>query len=122
MTRNIPHVDKLVGMNLRRARVARGLSQGKVGAALGVTFQQVQKYENGSNAIATTRIPDLCRLLKIEPAALFVGTAGQPVAAEVLPALDAASVKLAYKISALRPKGRSAVAGFVEALAEAAAQ
>ena len=35
--------------------------------ALGVTFQQIQKYERGTNAVASTRIADLCRALKITP-------------------------------------------------------
>jgi len=38
---------------------------------LGVTFQQIQKDENGTNAMASTRIPDLCRILEISPNDLF---------------------------------------------------
>ena len=42
-----------------------------VGDALGVTFQQIQKYENGTNAVASTRISDLCRALEMTPNDLF---------------------------------------------------
>jgi transcriptional regulator with XRE-family HTH domain len=41
-------------------RVKLGLSQTDLGNALGVTFQQIQKYENGRNAVASSRISDLC--------------------------------------------------------------
>jgi hypothetical protein len=44
--------DEAVAHNLRRFRIARGLSQTELGNAVGVTFQQIQKYENGKNAIA----------------------------------------------------------------------
>ena len=45
-------VDKLVGRNIRVLRLAKGLSQTKLADALGVTFQQVQKYEKGTNRVA----------------------------------------------------------------------
>ena len=60
--------DKKLGAAIRFARIKQKLSQTQLGEALGVTFQQIQKYENGSNAIASTRIPDLCRALKTNPA------------------------------------------------------
>ena len=52
-------------------RVKLGLSQTDLGNALGVTFQQIQKYENGTNAVASTRISDLCRALEMMPNDLF---------------------------------------------------
>ena len=52
-------------------RVKLGLSQTDLGGALGVTFQQIQKYENGTNAVASTRISDLCRALEMTPNDLF---------------------------------------------------
>ena len=52
-------------------RVKLGLSQTDLGNALGVTFQQIQKYERGANAVASTRIADLCRALEMTPNDLF---------------------------------------------------
>jgi transcriptional regulator with XRE-family HTH domain len=66
-------VDKQIGLRLRLLRVDRGLSQQALGDKLGVTFQQIQKYENGSNAIACTRVPRLCEVLHIKPNNLFEG-------------------------------------------------
>ena len=48
-----------------------GLSQSDLGSALRVSFQQIQKYENGTNAVASTRISDLCRALEMTPNDLF---------------------------------------------------
>jgi transcriptional regulator with XRE-family HTH domain len=52
-------------------RVKLGMSQTELGDALGVTFQQIQKYELGKNAVASTRIADLCRALEMTPNDLF---------------------------------------------------
>jgi DNA-binding XRE family transcriptional regulator len=54
-------IDKKIGSLIRMQRVKLGMSQSELGNALGVTFQQIQKYESGGNAVASTRIPDLCR-------------------------------------------------------------
>jgi transcriptional regulator with XRE-family HTH domain len=60
-------IDAKIGSVIRMRRVKLGLSQTDLGNALGVTFQQIQKYERGTNAVASTRIPDLCRALEITP-------------------------------------------------------
>ena len=64
-------VDKKIGSVIRMQRVKLGISQAELGNALGVTFQQIQKYEHGTNAVASTRIPDLCRAIEMTPNDLF---------------------------------------------------
>src|SRR5437868_7157320 len=56
-------VDVHVGNRLRLRRTLLGLSQQKVGEALGLTFQQVQKYERGANRIGASRLWDLSGVL-----------------------------------------------------------
>jgi transcriptional regulator with XRE-family HTH domain len=63
--------DEAVAHNLRRFRIARGLSQTELGNAVGVTFQQVQKYEKGKNAIAPGRLRQMCEILGVTPAKVF---------------------------------------------------
>ena len=63
--------DKKIGSVIRIQRVKIGMTQVELSHALGVTFQQIQKYEQGRNAIASTRIVDLCRALEITPNDLF---------------------------------------------------
>jgi transcriptional regulator with XRE-family HTH domain len=64
-------VDKKVGFTIRVQRLKLKMSQAELGKAIGVTFQQIQKYENGTNSIAAARIPHLCRVLQISPNDLF---------------------------------------------------
>ena len=64
-------IDVRLGAKIRDRRQALGMTQIELGKRLGVTFQQIQKYETGTNAIASTRIAALCKALGIEPNDLF---------------------------------------------------
>lgn len=66
-------VDVCVGKNLKAYRKMRGLSQGKLANALGITFQQVQKYEQGINRISASRLYDISKVLKIDIHKLYAG-------------------------------------------------
>ena len=59
-------VDKLVGRNIRVLRLAKGLSQTELADALGVTFQQVQKYEKGTNRVGSGRLLKISGILGSE--------------------------------------------------------
>ena len=63
--------DETIARNLRHFRLARGLTQTTLGDAVGVTFQQIQKYEKGTNAIAPGRLRQLCEVLGVAPAEMF---------------------------------------------------
>ena len=63
-------VDVHVGTRMRLRRTLLGLSQEKLGAAIGLTFQQVQKYERGANRISASRLFDLARILDV-PVSFF---------------------------------------------------
>ncbi len=58
-------VDVHVGARLRRRRTLLGMNQTKLGDAIGVTFQQVQKYESGANRISASRLFDLSRMFEV---------------------------------------------------------
>jgi transcriptional regulator with XRE-family HTH domain len=64
-------IDVEVGLNLRRARRDRGVSQSDVGDALGITFQQVQKYERGANRVSASMLVKAARFLGIRAADLL---------------------------------------------------
>lgn len=57
-------IDVVIGAKVRSARLLSGLSQEKLGAALGVSFQQVQKYESGANRIGASRLQQIAIALK----------------------------------------------------------
>jgi transcriptional regulator with XRE-family HTH domain len=58
-------IDHLVGQQLRKRRLELGLTQLSVAEAIGVTFQQIQKYERGSNRIVASRLYDLANTLNV---------------------------------------------------------
>ena len=67
-----PHsVDVLVGQRLRLRRKLSGLSQTELGEKIGVTFQQLQKYESGANRISASRLFDLSRVLDVPVSYFF---------------------------------------------------
>lgn len=66
-------VDKHVGSRVRMRRILVGMSQEKLGEALGLTFQQVQKYEKGTNRIGASRLQQIAQVLGIPVTFLFEG-------------------------------------------------
>ena len=58
-------VDRYVGSRVRMRRIMLGMSQEKLGEALGLTFQQIQKYEKGINRIGASRLFDLAQVLGV---------------------------------------------------------
>jgi transcriptional regulator with XRE-family HTH domain len=70
-------VDKHVGGRVRMRRMILGMSQEKLGDALGLTFQQVQKYEKGTNRIGASRLHHIADILKVPVAFFFERAPGQ---------------------------------------------
>ena len=64
-------IDIEVGLNLRRARLARGFTQTELGDALGISFQQIQKYERGANRVSASMLVKAARFLGVSPAELL---------------------------------------------------
>jgi transcriptional regulator with XRE-family HTH domain len=71
-------VDKHVGSRVRMRRMMLSMSQGKLGDALGLTFQQVQKYEKGTNRIGASRLQHISHILQVPVAFFFEGAPHQP--------------------------------------------
>lgn len=66
-------IDAHVGARVRMRRLLLGLSQDKLGEELGVTFQQVQKYERGANRIGASRLFEIARVLTVPVGFFFEG-------------------------------------------------
>jgi len=64
-------IDQAIGRNIRRQRIKKGLSQAGLGAAIGVTFQQIQKYETGMNRTSAARLFGIAQALGVPVAAFF---------------------------------------------------
>ena len=74
MRKKLPNpIDKHVGSRVRMRRMMLGMSQEKLGDGLGLTFQQVQKYEKGTNRIGASRLQQLSNILQVPVSFFFEG-------------------------------------------------
>jgi len=73
MVTKVSPTDKHVGSRLRMRRLMLDMSQSDIAEALGLTFQQVQKYEKGTNRISASRLQRLCQVLQVPVAFFFEG-------------------------------------------------
>lgn len=71
MPRDLKYVDIIIGRNVKTLRLMRGLSQVQLAEALGLTFQQIQKYETAANRISASRLVEIARILDVESSALL---------------------------------------------------
>ena len=79
MTNKPDPIDAHVGSRVRLRRTLLGMSQSKLGDPLGLTFQQIQKYERGANRIASSRLYRLSKILDV-PVAFFFDEMAQGIA------------------------------------------
>jgi transcriptional regulator with XRE-family HTH domain len=71
-------IDKHVGSRVRMRRMMLDMSQEKLGTALGLTFQQVQKYEKGTNRISASRLQHISHILQVSVSFFFDGAPTLP--------------------------------------------
>ncbi len=69
-------MDRHLGLQIRKRRMLLGLTQTQLGREIGVTFQQVQKYERGTNRISASRLAQLARVLQVPMSFFFDGAPG----------------------------------------------
>jgi len=111
-------IDVTVGRNVRLWRMAKGLSQSQLAGRLGVTFQQVQKYEIGANRIGTGRLVKAAAILGVPIAALFEGTQSGSSQATLALLSDSRSFRLAHAFAAIKDDAfRLPLVNLVEKLA-----
>src|SRR5437667_12230699 len=79
MVTKVPNpIDKHVGSRVRMRRMMLTMSQTKLGDALGLTFQQVQKYEKGTNRISASRLQHSAHILQVPVTFFFEGAPSVP--------------------------------------------
>jgi transcriptional regulator with XRE-family HTH domain len=124
MTRRSPDaVDAIVGRNIRAHRIAQGMSQGALGKQIGVSFQQVQKCETGSNRIGSGRLVRIAEILDVPLLTLFDGvkTIGRSPAAPLPLITDPRSFRLLLAFEEIGDtRLRGTILGLVKELARRA--
>lgn len=109
-------LDHYIGQRLRMARVVAGLSQADLSARVGVTFQQLQKYERGTNRISASRLYDMAMALHLSPYYFYDGY-GEDLSFAV--ALDRQSMRLVHHFRRIESEAlRNALAETVRQAAQ----
>jgi transcriptional regulator with XRE-family HTH domain len=78
MRKSPQKVDKIVGRNIRAYRLTKGLSQTELGDQLGISFQQIQKYEKGMNRVGSGRLFAISKILGVTVLSMFAGSKTAP--------------------------------------------
>jgi transcriptional regulator with XRE-family HTH domain len=131
MLKKLPNpIDRHVGSRVRMQRMLAGVSQEKLGEALGLTFQQVQKYEKGTNRISASRLQQIAKMLGVPVAFFFEGapageatgsgfadTASTTYIADFLSTSEGVQLSKAF-VRIKNPRVRRRVIDLVEALAD----
>lgn len=108
-------IDRLIGVEIRVRRIAIGMSQEAIAEAIGVSFQQVQKYEKGANRVSAAALVRIAKALRCQ-IGVFIPQAETGSAA--LSAIDETTLtSLAQHLSRLSPAGRQILVDLASALA-----
>jgi len=119
-------IDVEVGSKIKAQRRLRGMSQDTLAASLGVTFQQIQKYEKGTNRVSSSRLPVIAKTFGVPPSYFFPDAddsrqgmvAAAPEITSFLETNEGRDLNLAFsRISSNRMRRK--IVGLVTALADA---
>ncbi len=111
-----PHpIDVRVGQRIRARRVMLGITQTQLAEALGISFQQVQKYENASNRVSGSRLQQIADVLEVPVSFFFEQDESEGVGPQ-----DRGFAEMARLYSKLSPELQKQVRNIMRALACAA--
>src|SRR5512134_2619725 len=85
-------IDRHVRTRIRGRRVGLRISQTKLGQAIGVTFQQIQKYESGTNRVGASNLFKIAKALGVDVSFFFEGASNEPAPAMASPRAGLADV------------------------------
>ena len=120
-TRKSGPLDALVGARIRMFRVSRGMSQAVLAERTGVTYQQLQKYERGTERVGASRLSRIAFVLDVSVGEMFesseAGSSGVSLPVRLLTEPGALHVLKAYARTT-NPRVRRSLAKFVESIAD----
>ncbi len=127
LSAKLPHaIDRYVGDRIRTRRKTQGMTQKSLGDALGLTFQQIQKYEKGTNRIGASRLKHIASIQQVPISFFFEGAPGsscvldeaQSIAyvSDFLATSDGLALTKAY-MSITNVKLRRSIVGLVKQIA-----
>ncbi len=114
-------VDVHVGKRLRLRRSTLGMSQDDLGKQVGITFQQIQKYERGTNRVSASRIWEFARILNVPEDYFFEGLEGSKTSGDsddqLLDSKESQQLIKAY-YNVLKPQVRQKIRNLIQSIAE----
>lgn len=110
--------DRHVGRRVRERRTELGMSQARLAGELGLTFQQVQKYERGTNRISASKLHRLSHILRVPHGHFFEGLGQAPTDADQ-PVLHRATMQAARLLAGLDPRKRRAAVALLRSIGSA---
>ena len=111
-------IDVYVGNKIREARILQGMSQQGLAARIGITFQQLQKYENAQNRVSCSRLYEIGRVLGMPVQAFFAGAGSSTGVSDIEEPAGRETLNLVNDFSRLTPTLRKSVAKTVKSLAD----
>jgi transcriptional regulator with XRE-family HTH domain len=110
-------VDRYVGSKIKWYRIQRGLSQDELASRLGISYQQLHKYENGTNSASAGRLADIASVLSVNVSDLFDGFGAEESPEWINDSSNREQLLLAKYYNQIKtPEGRAAVQQLVKAL------
>lgn len=117
MQDSLRDLDIQIGQNLKRIRKQRNISQARLGDALGITFQQIQKYESGTNRISTSSLIAIGRILETNILDFLPVNEANP--RSVAPIVDDEALRLVRLFKAIQqPAVRQAILTLIRDIAK----
>lgn len=113
MTKTPNPIDIHVGARVRLRRMMLDISQEKLGEFAGITFQQIQRYEKGTNRISASRLVEFAVALSVPVAWFFADLPEAGGSVEDVPRLDAGDLSLVRRLSHLSPRTKHALSTFL---------
>lgn len=115
-----PHPKDIeIGARLKALRIAAGLSQEKLAEVANITFQQVQKYEKGTNRLSGSRMQQFADALGVPPSTFFGDSKTAVVQIGSFVGLSPSDIALVRTLSGLPPSIKGKIVGIIEAICEA---
>lgn len=117
MTKSVTEVDKYVGERIKECRLALEMTQEKLGKTVGCKFQQIQKYEAGTNRVSASRLFAIAKALNVDVEYFFPYSGPSRYLPSSAPTIDRQCVTFAKVYTCLQnQKHREVVKGFVYGL------
>lgn len=116
--KKIHDVDQIVGQNIRTIRTARRMSQTTLGEQIGVTFQQVQKYERGTNRVSASKLVEIAATLHCNVTDLFAGTNMQASEEDRPTHMSREAITIARLFDELPPRQRLTMRKLLESIVQ----